>query len=267
VNGAPIFIGGAARSGTTLVRVILDSHPRIACGPELKVTPVLCQTWHSFQTSYLSALQESFIGSADINQAFAQMILFLLDRHRQQTGKARAAEKSPSNVFVFEHLHHMFPESPLIHVIRDGRDVVCSLLTMNWIDIATGQKSEFTRDAGKAAAYWVRAVQAGRQAGRLPQLQRHYLELRYEDIVARPEPTLQRLFAFVGEPWDPVVLQFHRQPRRLGNEASAGQVSRQLYTTAAGRWQRDLNAADKQLVNDIAGDLLIELGYAVDRNW
>ena len=57
----------------------------------------------------------------------------------QKAGKARVAEKSPNNVFFFQHLSHIFPESPLVHVIRDGRDVVCSLLTMNWIDPKTGQ--------------------------------------------------------------------------------------------------------------------------------
>jgi hypothetical protein len=249
------------------MRVILDSHPHIACGPELKVTPVLCQTWHNFQTAYLSALQESSITPADINQGFAQLIRFLLDRNRLQMGKGRAAEKSPSNVFVFEHLHQMFPHSPLLHVIRDGRDVVCSLLTMTWIDIATGQRSEITLDAARAADYWKRAVQTGRRAGQTPAVRPQYYEVRYEDVVHQPESTLQALFAFLGESWDPCVLQFHRQPRRLANEASAEQVSRELYTSAVGRWQRDLSAADRQTVKEIAGDLLIELGYARDRNW
>ena len=56
-------------------------------------------------------------------------------------------EKSPNNVYFFEHLNYMFPDSPLVHVIRDGRDVVCSLLTMDWINPKNGQRLKHTTNA------------------------------------------------------------------------------------------------------------------------
>jgi hypothetical protein len=91
--------------------------------------------------------------------------------------------------------------------------------------------------------------------------------VRYEAIVGEPVPTLQRLFAFLGEPWDPAVLQFHEQERDLAGESSAEQVSRPLYAASIGRWKADLTAADKQAVKEAAGELLIELGYADNHNW
>ncbi len=267
MNDSPIFVGGAGRSGTTLIRVILDSHPNIACGPELKVTPILADLWHKFRTAHYPPLQEYLLMPEDINRIFGQMIASLLQKYRENAGKPRIAEKSPNNVFFFQHLHHIFPESPLIHVIRDGRDVVCSLLTMNWVDPQTGKPVEYTRDARKAAEYWASAIQMGRKAGNDPSIGPRYMELRYEAIVTEPEPTLQKLFAFIGELWDPAVLKFHEQERTLAGESSADQVSRPLYAASVGRWKNDLNPADKQAVKEVAGNLLIELGYARDHNW
>lgn len=267
MGNTPIFVGGAGRSGTTLLRVILDSHPNIACGPELTVTPILAELWHGFQTTHQSPLKEYLLTPADINQIFGQMILALVEKYRIEAGKKRIAEKSPNNVFFFQHLNHIFPESPLIHMIRDGRDVVCSLLTMNWINPQTGEPIDYTRDIRKAAEYWVGAVQVGRNAGKISSISPKYMELRYEDVVSDPAPTLKMLFSFIREPWDPIVLKFHEQKRNLAGESSAEQVSKPLYTKAVRRWEKDLSDDDKQVVKDVAGDLLIELGYASDRNW
>jgi hypothetical protein len=263
----PIFIGGAGRSGTTLLRVVLDSHPRIACGPELKVTPVICGLWYDFQTTFFPALAEHGLGREDVNAVTRALIDGLLAKFRAGQGKPRSAEKSPNNVFYFEHLHNMFPDSPLVHVVRDGRDVVCSLLTMDWVDSRTGKPIDYTRDARKAAEYWVSAVRAGRRAGHNIGGGRYY-EIKYEDIVERPEPTLRALFAFLDEPWSDAVLRFHENKSRpLAGESSAAQVSRPLYTSASGRWAQDLERADRAAVKAVAADLLIELGYARDTSW
>jgi hypothetical protein len=267
MDDSPIFVGGAGRSGTTLLRVILDSHPNIACGPELKVTPMIAEMWHGFQTSHQPPLKEYLLTTDDINGIFKRLILSLLEKYRDNSGKARVAEKSPNNVFFFQHLSHIFPESPLVHVIRDGRDVVCSLLTMNWIDPKTGQPIEYTRDPRKAAQYWASAIAAGRAAAERASTASRYTELRYEDVVTRAEPTLKGLFAHLGEPWDPAVLDFHETKRNLAGESSAEQVSKPLYTASIGRWKENLDPAGKQAVKEVAGDLLIQLGYAADNDW
>lgn len=263
----PIFVGGAGRSGTTLLRVILDSHPNILCGPELKVLPSIAGMWHNYQTALLPVLASYLLTPDDINQLFRQMILSLFKKYQEHSGKPRLAEKSPNNVFFFQQLHHIFPESPLVHVIRDGRDVVCSLLTMNWKDPLSGEPVPYTRSPQAAAEYWAAAVLAGRHLLEHPTAQKCYVEVRYEDLVCSPETTLKKLFENIGEPWEPLVLDFHNKKRNLAEESSAKQVTRPLYTSAAGRWKHDLNPQAKAAIKEIAGELLRELGYTANNDW
>lgn len=264
---SPIFIGGAGRSGTTLLRVMLDSHRAIACGPELKIIPHLARQWAALHNSHGRFLEQvHHYPPHELAAAYAAIIGSLLDKHRVAAGKPRAAEKTPHNVLVFPGLHALFPASPLIHVIRDGRDVVCSLLTMNWTSAETGQPLDYTQDAAKAAAYWAGCVRAGRSTPSVVPRALYY-ELRYEDLVSQPEATLRALLDFVEEDWDPAVLEHHQFARDLAGESSADQVARPLYQNARGRWQRDLSPEDREAVKRIAGPLLRELGYCRDLDW
>ncbi len=267
MNTAPIFVGGAGRSGTTLLRVVLDTHPHIACGPELKLIPSIAAHWENTAKHFQEILKSYQLTPAELNRSYQSFIRHLLQPFLDKSGKQRVAEKTPNNVFFFYHLHQMFPQSPLIHCIRDGRDVVCSLLTMNWINPETGKKLPYVENAENAAHYWVRSVAAGRASARNSSVKNRYHEIRYEDVVNEPEATLKELFDFLEEPWDPAVLDFHLTRRDLRAESSAQQVSQELYSYSAGRWTRDLKGEDKDTVKSIAGDLLIELGYAVDQRW
>lgn len=264
---SPVFIGGAGRSGTTLLRVILDSHPHIACGPELKILPLISAWWHECQTKYSPFLRNYAVTDRDTNALFATLILGILDKYRLQQGKQRIAEKSPNNISAFFPLHNLFPESPLIHVIRDGRDVIASLLTMDW-KTADGKPLAYTRDPVAAAQYWVNCIRAGQQfRDALPAGQSTYMEIRYEEMISAPETTLKALFAFIGEPWSDAVLSFHNHQRDLAGESSAAQVSQPIYPTAVQRWRKDLTAQQLQQIKPIITDTLVALGYEKNHTW
>ena len=264
MNKPPIFIGGAGRSGTTLLRVILDSHPSIACGPELKVTEVIARIWYDFQTKFAGITREYAITQEDTNRLFARFIEGLLEKYRIKEGKKRIAEKSPNNIRVFPHLHEIFPKSPLVHIIRDGRDVVASLLSMNWKNL-DGKPMDYTRDTKKATLFWKSAVTIGRAfAASKESAARVYYEIKYEDIISDPEASLKPLFQFIDEPWEQAVLEYYKKRRNLAGESSANQVSKQIYSSSVGRWASDLTTEQVDDVMDVAGDMLVDLGYIAD---
>jgi len=270
LKSSPIFVGGAGRSGTTLLRVILDSHPNIACGPELKMTRWVIHLWEDF-LGYVNLMKpplETYQLSQEyVNSIFAGVFMSLIENYRKVSGKKRIADKEPDNVYFFQNLAHLFPESPLIHVIRDGRDVVCSLLQMNWVDPTTRKPLDYTQDVNKAAEYWMGAVRVGQETKKHPIAKENYIEVRYEDLVESPEATLKHLFERINEPWDHTVLHYYNKMRDLACESSAEQVSKPLYKNAVSRWERDLKPQDKDIIKHVAGDLLLELGYVKDHDW
>ena len=260
VKNAPIFIGGAARSGTTLLRAILDSHSRIACGPGAKIGNVILSQWQALNVMQaLIAHDAQVVSSEQADALYRQLFLGLLEPYRRASGKPRVAEKTPNNVLNFSGLHALFPQSPLIHVIRDGRDVVASLMGQEWVSPSTGQRMSITEDAVAACDYWMKAVRKGREAGaRIVKSGGRYIEVHYERLVRAPEPALSVLFSLIGEAWEPQVLDFHKMQRADPNSEA---ISRPISDRSIGRWARDLSGRDLATVIGMAHPLLDELGY------
>jgi hypothetical protein len=261
---SPVVVGGCPRSGTTLLRVILDSHAGICCGPEANVLhrPVPRQ--------FARKLAERFDLERDLVEELyrtsasqAEFVDRFFAEYAQAAGKPRWAEKTPKNVLVIDYLFEHFPKAKFIHVIRDGRDVVCSLRTHPRHRVVAGvvQPVETRRRVDKCARVWRDSVTAGTRFRGHPS----YAEVRYEQLVAEPETTLRALLEWLGEPWDEAVLR-HAEiagPSRDSlkfpdNPEAMAPISR----TAVGRWRTDLTAPDLATVEEIAGELLSELGYA-----
>lgn len=257
-----IFIGGAPRSGTTLVRAVLDVHPAIACGPEMRLLSHACEMYEGTRQHLAGGLGDAYRLSPDeIDQQFASFIRLLIEPTWQASRKCRFAEKTPSNVGWFNSLRRLFPDCLQIQVIRDPRDVTASLAGMNWIDGETGRPFDYVRDVGAAAQMWMRQVSAGREAARLAP--ERSFELRYESLVAAPRTTIGALLKFIGEVWDERVLDFHCGERVFSGqeESSAHQISQPLYSTSVGRWRAILSPDDVARIMTVAGPLMAELGY------
>lgn len=261
ISPPPIFVGGAGRSGTKLVRAILNAHPNIEISHELKITPDLAKSWHHAY-KYRNHLSKYFdCNEEEIDDAFYNIIASFLRGIREQSSSKRIGEKTPNNALVFPHLNHLFPESPLIHIIRDGRDVVSSLLQQDWNN-TSGTPTAISSNPEAAARYWVHIVQAGRQASNQSRVRDRYLELRYEELTSAPEAVMRRIIAHVGEPWDDGILKFYEK-----DDPIHPSVQRPISDVAVGKWKTALDAEAKRIVKHIAGDLLIELGYTESLDW
>jgi protein-tyrosine sulfotransferase len=261
--GGPIFLGGVPRSGTTLLRVILDSHPRIFCGTELRAVRALALLWQSASDTAQPLLSQAYETDPErLRRIFSTLVLSFLEPAWRASGKARVAEKTPSNFLVFPQLAALFPQSPLIHVIRDGRDVVASRLERDKI-AAQGKAFDTVAQATAHAQEWAEAMALRRAILGNVDLSRSYYEIRYEQLISEPEPVLMGLFDFIGERFDPCVLAFHQIERNVAGteEWSAEAVRRPIFTTSKGRWERSLSADEQAAILRVAGSELAELGY------
>jgi glycosyltransferase involved in cell wall biosynthesis len=266
-NDGPIFVGGAGRSGTTLMRVMLDSHPRICCGPELKALPAIAEQYQLL-TGFHRPVMESYGNTvADVQRCFRAFIEGLAENFRRAEGKPRWAEKTPHNVLYMVALGEIFPEARFIHVLRDGRDVTCSLLTMDWFDPSTGRKVDYVETMTGAARYWRDMVTEARRQAAHPSLTGRVLEVRYEALVTETAATMRQILEFLGEEWDDAVLS-HQRKDRGGQpvESSTTQTLKPVDQSALGRWQHDMTPRDKATFKAVAGALLTTLGYA-DADW
>lgn len=258
----PIFIGGAPRSGTTLVRAVLDAHPEIACGPELRAVPALARLYRDTAIAMAPVLSAHYEFSPDdMKETFRRLIVSFLEPVHARSGKRLIAEKTPANALYFAELHQLFPESRFVHVIRDPRDVVASLLTMDWRDARTGGRLPITANAAAAAHGWrdhVTAARAASVAGA------RVFDLVYEQFTGDAAQTLADLFPFLGVAPSDAPLRHHQyfHVRRGENETSAEAVSRPLNDKAVGRWRRELSREAVAEVEGIVGPLLQHFGYA-----
>jgi hypothetical protein len=205
---------------------------------------------------------------ADFQRYFRQLIDNLSGNFRRASGKPRWAEKTPHNILHMATLGTIFPDARFIHMVRDGRDVACSLVTMNWLDSRTGQKLGYTQNIASAASYWQNTVRAAWQQSAHPILKGRVIQVPYEALVTNVEGTMRQVLDFLGEAWDPAILEAHKKDRsHEPHESSTDQVTKPVYDTAIGRWKRDMSPADKIAFKAEAGSLLKQLGYAADDQW
>jgi tetratricopeptide (TPR) repeat protein len=254
----PIFILGFPRSGTTLLEQMLTAHPNIAAGDELPFMHELAALMPRMLDSplaYPEALAELWM--ADHRDDLENLRDHYLRKVAQLgTVPATAAwftDKMPLNETHLGLISLLFPQAPLIHVLRHPLDVVLSVYSNL---LTHGYYCAYALET--AAQHY--ALIADLVDSYTNELNLNYLAVRYEDMVAGQEATIRGVLDFIGAAFDPLCLAFHEN-RRYARTASYAQVTEKLYGRSCFRYRNYLPQLAP--VIPILQPAMDRLGYAV----
>jgi hypothetical protein len=241
-----VFVVGSPRSGTSFMGSALGSQPGWV---DLGEVPPL------------KAAVPKLVDRSPEEQAVAIRRILQRIRTLGLARGLRGVEQNPETSYVLDGALQAYPKATAIHVVRDGRDVVCSLLERGWLRadhrawddarqpygaharfwVEPERRDEFAQasEARRAAWAWRRYVTAARA---VPE---RTLELRYEALVENPHAEADRLSAALGSDAAPLRIALAH-----------------AHDASVGRWRRDLTVEQIADVEAEAGGLLTELGYA-----
>ncbi len=278
------FVCGVTRSGTTLVRLMLDAHPELAIPGETHWVPKLIKAFERSKQSGEDAANlvidhkrwgDFHLDAADLRAKIealdpltaADAIRTFYLTYAEREGKRRYGDKTPGYVQEMRRIQRVLPEARFVHIIRDGRDVSLSHLRMNW-----GPETY-----AESARLWRNRIRKARKMA--PSID-HYLEIRFEDLVADTEGVLRRVCDFIELDFDPVMLEYHERaegrlaekarelPRknRPPQSAEARLDSHKLAkepprSDRVGMWRERMTAEEVASYEAVAGDMLVTLGY------
>ncbi len=256
----PVFIVGFPRSGTTLIEQTLTVHPRIAAGDELPYINDITQIMPRLLASpltYPEALAELWMG--DQRDGLNELRDYYLNRAAKsgifKKGADFFTDKMPLNETHLGLIALLFPQSPIIHVIRHPLDVLLSVYSNHLTHgfFCAAELETIARHYNLVAdlvAHYRRNVNM------------RYLPVRYEDMVADQEASVRRILEFIGVEFDSRCLSFE-QNTRYARTASYAQVTEKLYDRSRYRYRPYLKHL--QPVLETLQPAIERLGYVIDQ--
>lgn len=259
VSSAPVFILSPYRSGTTLVRFILDSHSHLACPPETDFVPLLAGVLEDPES--LSGLNSMGFDAAHVTVKVREMCDYFFGNYAASAGKSRWVDKSPSYVMHIGLLRKLFPDARYVILHRHPLDQIESFTRGGTI---THRAIEPYLRAGEdirvaAARYWSAATRQLIEASDDNSIVCHYMKLCQD-----PVTEVKRITDFLGEPWEPDILKFNSFSHDLGKESVRIRGTRGFEPVADTyvSWDADLIAQCWAIVAEEARSL----GYSVVRS-
>jgi hypothetical protein len=272
-----VFIVGAPRSGTTLLRRLVDAHPDIAItrethwitnllegkngfSPDAPVGPELLRRLRAEPKFTRMGVEDAALDRLVARAApvsYAELVTTIFDLYGESRGKRHVGDKVPDYVRYLPLFHRLWPAAKFVHLIRDGRDVSLSMLTRERFArrFATWEDDPIST----AALSWDQLVRLGREAGaQLPA--ESYHEVRYESLVAEPGRECRTLCEFLGVAYDERMVRFHEGRTRDDPGRDAKSAWRPI-TPGLRTWRTEMADGDVERFEAAAGELLEELGY------
>ncbi len=271
---APVFVVGCPRSGTTvLYHMLLSAGDFAVYRTESNVFNLLVPRFHGMRSAAdrqelldvwvrsklfrVSGLDPREISAKIVAECRSggDFLRIVMQEIANKQGVSRWADCTPEHLLYMKEIKRQIPDALFVHIIRDGRDVALSYVKQGW-----SHPLPWDRDdrLGVAGLYWQWLVRRGREQAKC--LGADYQEVRFEDLIARPQETLSRLGLFVGHDLDYDRIQ----------SAGIGSVSEPNSSFAAeaegnfnpvARWKTKMSAEQIAGFEELVGDSLLELGY------
>ncbi|XP_017018139.1 protein-tyrosine sulfotransferase isoform X1 [Drosophila kikkawai] len=255
-----IFIGGVPRSGTTLMRAMLDAHPDVRCGQETRVIPRILQLrshWLKSEKESLR-LQEAGITKEVMNSAIAQFCLEIIAKHGEPA--PRLCNKDPLTLKMGSYVIELFPNAKFLFMVRDGRATVHSIISRK-VTITGFDLSSYRQCMQK----WNHAIEVMHEQCRDMGKDRCMM-VYYEQLVLHPEEWMRKILKYLDVPWNDAVLhheEFINKPNGVPLskvERSSDQVIKPVNLEAMSKWVGQIPGDVVRDMADIA-PMLSVLGY------
>ncbi|MCP4004598.1 MAG: sulfotransferase [bacterium] len=254
----PIFLTGVHRSGTTLLRLIVDSHSRFACPPESFFLTPLASVLDDAKA--MEGFEAMGFSREHVIARIRESASYFFDNYCAARHKPRWADKTPSYVSHLARLEELYGPACLYPMIyRHGLDASCSIAEMPNRDITPFVEACKGDAHAGAARYW--STQCEKMLGFQAAHPDRCHEIRYEQLASDPEPTVRGLFEFLGEAWEPEVLRFHEQEHDewIGLQDEKAARSRG-FSPSIGNWREQPRDVIERMLAE-AGETMTRLGY------
>jgi hypothetical protein len=271
----PFFIVGNDRSGTTMLRLILDRGPDAAVPPESMfltdfaaafdaggprdgraAARLMHEVWEHPKVRLwdLPPRPPDVPRELSGQDAYRFIAAAPFEAYAARHGKRRWGDKTPHYVHHVDHLLRLWPRARFVVLVRDGRDVALSLRRMPF----------GPNNAWAAAQWWARGIRAGTRAQR--EHPGAVLTMRYEDLAQRPQDEVRRLCAFLELSYADDMLALDQvDPALIVPDQAAWfpTLFNGINTSAVERWRREMSRRDQRVFAALAGAELEQLGYEV----
>ncbi len=284
-ESSPIFIVGCARSGTTLLRLMLDSHPKIAIPAESHFIIDMIRN-SIFKNKYLGKNNfNNFIKDLLFHQYYTQwpeshklqtrefqqyrgtnitnIFKVIFQKYASKNNKEIWGDKTPKYVNFIILLSELFPKAKFIHLVRDGRDVALSF--------SVRKRSWGPRNIWQSAHYWRIQTTLGiisRYWFNSNGLTDRYYEIKYESLINNTKVTLKGICDFIGTEFDECMLDYYKFTKQKITHVIQpihGRLMEKPDKTRIGRWKKHMTEKEVNQFERIAGNLLHYFGYETTR--
>lgn len=252
----PIIIGGIHRSGTSLLRRILNSHSGIYCGPEVK----FFKDWHNDYIFEDPIKHARFIASArtmlaenELLHILGKAFIEMHERAAQLANKRRWADKNPENVLYLDQWEKILGSKwYFIHVVRNPLDTLASIAEANF-------RYTIPSELDERIEFYIRYSEAGlRYYEAHPECS---YRLIYEQLVVSPQKEIEQLMEWLGEKSESSQLNFNSHFHQIGLEDPKVKKTAEIHSRSVDRWEEEFTQEEIQKVLNKTTDLWKKLDY------